>query len=86
MYRRGQVTSINCRRCYKYKILEAVSRLKYHVFMIISGFHVRHGGHVGAHLQKNFNELLLLCAPTWPSWLLSFESHRTEGHVSENHL
>ena len=40
----------------------------------------------GAHLQKNFNELLLLCTPTWPSWLLSFESHRTEGHVSKNHL
>ena len=49
-------------------------------------FTLRHGGHVGAHLQKNFNELLLLCAPTWPSWALSFESHRTEGHVSENHL
>ena len=37
-------------------------------------------------IQKNFNEPLLLCAPTWPSWSLSFESHRTEGHVSENHL
>ena len=49
-------------------------------------FTLRHGGYVGAHLQKNFNELLLLCAPTWPSWPLSFESHRTEGHVSENHL
>ena len=49
-------------------------------------FTSRHGGHVGAQLQKNFNELLLLCAPTWPSWLLSFESHRTEGHASENHL
>ena len=47
-------------------------------------FTLRHGGHVGAHLQKNFNELLLLCAPTWPSWPLSFESHRTEGHVTEN--
>ena len=46
-------------------------------------FTLRHGGHVGAHLQKDFNELLLLCAPTWPSWPLSFESHRTEGHVSE---
>ena len=49
-------------------------------------FTLRHGGHVGAHQQKNFNELLLLRAPTWPSWPLSFESHRTEGHVSENHL
>ena len=49
-------------------------------------FTLRHGGHVGAHLQKNFNELLLLCAPTWPSWPLLFESHRTEGHVSENNL
>ena len=47
---------------------------------------LHHGGHVGAHLQKNFNELLLLCVPTWPSWPLLFESHRTEGHVSENHL
>ena len=46
-------------------------------------FTLRHGSHVGAHLQKSFNELLLLCAPTWP---LSFESHRTKGHVSENHL
>ena len=49
-------------------------------------FTLRHSGHVGAHLQKNFNELFLLCAPTWLSWPLSFESHRTEGHVSENHL
>ena len=47
---------------------------------------LRHGGHVGAHLQKIFNEFLLLCAPKWPSWPLSFESHRTEGHVSENQL
>ena len=47
---------------------------------------LRHGGHVGAHLQKNFNELLLLCVPTWPSCSLSFETHRTEGHVTENHL
>ena len=52
----------------------------------IGGFTLQHGGHVGAHLQKNFNELLLLCAPTWLSWPLSFESYRTEGHVSENHL
>ena len=49
-------------------------------------FTLRHGGHVGAQLQKNFNELLLLCAPTWPSWPLSLEFHRTEGHVSENHI
>ena len=49
-------------------------------------FTLRHGGHVGAHLQKNLIELLLLCAPTWPSWPLSFESHRTERHVSEYYL
>ena len=49
-------------------------------------FTLHHSGHVGAHLQKNFNELLLLCAPTWLSWPFSFKSHRTEGHVSENHL
>ena len=28
----------------------------------------------------------MLGAPTWPSWPLSFESHGTEGHVSENDL
>ena len=49
-------------------------------------FTLLHRGHVGAHLQKNFNELLLFCVPTWPAWPLSFESYRTEGHVSENHL
>ena len=49
-------------------------------------FTLRHGGHVGTHLQKNFNELILLCAPTRLPWPLSFGSHRTEGHVSENHL
>ena len=39
------------------------------------------------HINKrNFNEPFLICAPTWPSWPLSFESHRTEGHVSGNHL
>ena len=27
---------------------------------------------------------LMLCAQTWPSWPLSCESRRTEGHVSEN--
>ena len=48
-------------------------------------FTLRHGGHVGAHLQNNFNKLLLLCAPTWPPWPLSFESHRTEGHVKSIH-
>ena len=30
-------------------------------------FTLRRDSHVGAHLQKNFNELLLLCAPTWSS-------------------
>ena len=39
--------------------------------------------HTNKRILMNF---ILLCAPTWPSWPLSFESHRTEGHVSENHL
>ena len=37
---------------------------------------LHHGGHAGAHLQKNFNEFLLLCAPTWPSWPLLLETFR----------
>ena len=54
----------------------------------VGGFHVTSRRPCWCtHLQKNLNnELLLLCAPTWPSWPLSFESHRTEGHVNENHL
>ena len=48
----------------------------------IGGFHVTSRRPCWCTLAKEF----LLCAPTWLSWPLSFESHRTEGHVSENHL